>query len=61
MPEYHVDESGPDHQKSFRATVRIGTQTYGEGREDGPRKEAEQQAAGGGLDGDQRGPGRGLG
>ena len=44
VPEYHVDESGPDHQKSFRATVRIGTRTYGEG-EGRSKKEAEQQAA----------------
>jgi ribonuclease-3 len=44
VPEYHVDESGPDHQKSFRATVRIGDQTYGEG-EGRSKKEAEQQAA----------------
>jgi ribonuclease-3 len=44
VPEYHVDESGPDHQKSFRATVRIGTHTYGEG-EGRSKKEAEQQAA----------------
>ncbi len=44
MPEYHVDESGPDHQKSFRASVRIGSQTYGEG-EGRSKKEAEQQAA----------------
>jgi ribonuclease III len=43
-PEYHVEESGPDHQKSFRAFVRIGTQTYGEG-EGRSKKEAEQQAA----------------
>jgi ribonuclease-3 len=44
VPEYHVDESGPDHQKSFRASVRIGAQTYGEG-EGRSKKEAEQQAA----------------
>jgi ribonuclease-3 len=44
VPEYHVEESGPDHQKSFRAFVRIGTQTYGEG-EGRSKKEAEQQAA----------------
>jgi ribonuclease-3 len=43
-PEYHVEESGPDHQKSFRAFVRIGTDTYGEG-EGRSKKEAEQQAA----------------
>ncbi len=44
VPEYHVDESGPDHQKSFRAWVRIGGRTYGEG-EGHSKKEAEQQAA----------------
>jgi ribonuclease III len=43
-PEYHVEESGPDHQKSFRAYVRIGAETYGEG-EGRSKKEAEQQAA----------------
>ena len=43
-PEYHVEESGPDHQKSFRAFVRIGSKTYGEG-EGRSKKEAEQQAA----------------
>jgi ribonuclease III len=44
VPEYHVEESGPDHQKSFRASVRIGGHTYGEG-EGRSKKEAEQQAA----------------
>jgi len=44
VPEYHVDESGPDHQKSFRASVMIGGRTYGEG-EGRSKKEAEQQAA----------------
>src|SRR5271170_1538149 len=44
VPEYHVEESGPDHQKSFRASVRIGGSTYGEG-EGRSKKEAEQQAA----------------
>ena len=44
VPEYHVEESGPDHQKSFRASVRIGSRTYGEG-EGRSKKEAEQQAA----------------
>ena len=43
-PEYVVDESGPDHQKSFRAVAKIGGQTYGEG-EGRTKKEAEQQAA----------------
>jgi ribonuclease-3 len=44
VPEYHVDESGPDHQKSFRATVRVGGHVYGSG-EGRSKKEAEQQAA----------------
>ncbi len=44
VPEYQVAESGPDHQKSFRAAVRIGGATYGEG-EGRSKKEAEQQAA----------------
>jgi ribonuclease III len=44
VPEYNVEESGPDHQKSFRAFVRIGAQIYGEG-EGRSKKEAEQQAA----------------
>src|SRR5215469_10493967 len=44
VPEYHVEESGPDHQKSFRALVRVGGQVYGTG-EGRSKKEAEQQAA----------------
>ena len=44
VPEYNVDESGPDHQKSFRATVRVGGHVYGTG-EGRSKKEAEQQAA----------------
>jgi ribonuclease III len=44
VPEYHVDESGPDHQKSFRAVVRVGGRMYGSG-EGRSKKEAEQQAA----------------
>ena len=44
MPEYHVDESGPDHQKSFRALVRVGGRVYGSGQ-GRSKKEAEQQAA----------------
>ena len=43
-PEYLVDESGPDHQKSFRAVAKIGGHVYGEG-EGRSKKEAEQQAA----------------
>jgi ribonuclease-3 len=44
VPEYIVQESGPDHQKSFRASVRIGGRTFGSG-EGRSKKEAEQQAA----------------
>jgi ribonuclease III len=44
VPEYYVEESGPDHQKSFRAMVRVGGQVYGTG-EGRSKKEAEQQAA----------------
>ncbi|WP_017592605.1 ribonuclease III [Nocardiopsis potens] len=44
VPEYHVDESGPDHQKTFRATVRVAGDDYGAG-EGRSKKEAEQQAA----------------
>jgi ribonuclease-3 len=44
VPEYHVDESGPDHQKSFRAVVRVNGLVYGTG-EGRSKKEAEQQAA----------------
>jgi ribonuclease-3 len=44
VPEYHVDESGPDHAKSFTATVRVGGQEYGSGA-GRSKKEAEQQAA----------------
>jgi ribonuclease III len=44
VPEYHVVESGPDHQKTFRATVRVGGQVYGSG-EGHSKKEAEQHAA----------------
>ncbi|GAB1822080.1 ribonuclease III [Herbidospora sp. RD11066] len=44
VPEYHVEESGPDHAKSFVATVRVGGQDYGTGA-GRSKKEAEQQAA----------------
>ncbi|MEY9213558.1 ribonuclease III [Thermobifida halotolerans] len=44
VPEYQVEESGPDHQKTFRATVRVAGRTYGLG-EGRSKKEAEQQAA----------------
>jgi ribonuclease-3 len=44
VPDYHVEESGPDHQKSFRAMVAVGGVEYGRG-EGRSKKEAEQQAA----------------
>jgi ribonuclease-3 len=44
VPEYVVEESGPDHQKSFRARVRVGEDFYGDGR-GRSKKEAEQEAA----------------
>lgn len=44
VPVYTIDESGPDHAKSFQAYVVVGVTRYGPG--DGPnKKEAEQQAA----------------
>jgi ribonuclease-3 len=44
VPEYHVDESGPDHQKFFHAVVRVGGKPMGTG-EGRSKKAAEQQAA----------------
>jgi ribonuclease III len=44
VPEYQVEESGPDHQKSFRAVVKVGGQVLGTG-EGRSKKAAEQQAA----------------
>ncbi|MEU3165337.1 ribonuclease III [Streptosporangium sp. NPDC006930] len=44
VPEYHVEESGPDHAKSFTAVVRVGGEAYGSGA-GRSKKEAEQQAA----------------
>jgi ribonuclease III len=44
VPDYQVEESGPDHQKSFRAVVRIGGRVLGSGS-GRSKKEAEQQAA----------------
>ncbi|MEU8193910.1 ribonuclease III [Microbispora amethystogenes] len=44
VPEYHVDESGPDHAKFFSAVVRVGGKEYGKGA-GRSKKEAEQQAA----------------
>ena len=44
VPEYLIDESGPDHQKTFTARVRVGHEVYGSGS-GRSKKEAEQQAA----------------
>jgi ribonuclease-3 len=44
VPEYAVEESGPDHQKSFRAAVKVGGRVLGTG-EGRSKKAAEQQAA----------------
>jgi ribonuclease III len=44
VPDYHVEDSGPDHQKLFRAVVRVGGRELGEG-EGRSKKAAEQLAA----------------
>jgi ribonuclease-3 len=44
LPEYRVQERGPDHQKEFTATVYLAGQPYGEGS-GRSKKEAEQEAA----------------
>jgi len=44
VPQYRVEEKGPDHAKEFTATVLIGGERYGSGR-GRSKKEAEQRAA----------------
>ncbi len=44
VPEYFVDESGPDHEKSFTSRVRVAGEFYGNGV-GRSKKEAEQDAA----------------
>ncbi|MGH3470444.1 MAG: ribonuclease III [Nocardioidaceae bacterium] len=44
VPEYIIDDSGPDHAKTFVARVRVGDAVYGHGT-GRSKKEAEQQAA----------------
>ncbi len=44
MPEYRIEERGPDHQKEFTATVILAGEPYGTGI-GRSKKEAEQQAA----------------
>jgi ribonuclease-3 len=44
VPEYVVEESGPDHQKAFTAAALVQGAVHGEGA-GRSKKEAEQQAA----------------
>ena len=44
VPEYVIEDEGPDHEKTFTAQVRVGEQLYGPGT-GRSKKEAEQQAA----------------
>ena len=44
VPEYAVEEEGPDHAKTFHAVVRVGGRVRGRGS-GRSKKEAEQQAA----------------
>lgn len=44
MPEYRLEERGPDHQKEFTATVHLGGEPMGTGI-GRSKKEAEQRAA----------------
>ncbi|GAA1813013.1 ribonuclease III [Planosporangium flavigriseum] len=44
VPEYRIDESGPDHAKTFTAWAVVAGERYG-GSEGHSKKEAEQRAA----------------
>ena len=44
VPEYVIEDEGPDHEKTFTAQVQVGDQLYGHGT-GRSKKEAEQQAA----------------
>jgi ribonuclease-3 len=44
VPEYVIEDDGPDHAKTFTAQVRVGDERYGRGT-GRSKKEAEQQAA----------------
>jgi ribonuclease-3 len=44
VPEYLIEDTGPDHEKTFTARVRVGLEVYGHGT-GRSKKEAEQQAA----------------
>ena len=44
VPEYVIEDDGPDHMKTFTAQVKVGSQLYGHGT-GRSKKEAEQAAA----------------
>jgi ribonuclease III len=44
VPEYRIDEAGPDHAKTFTAWVVVAGNRYG-GADGRSKKEAEQRAA----------------
>ena len=44
VPEYVIEDEGPDHMKTFHAQVRVADQLYGDGT-GRSKKEAEQAAA----------------
>jgi ribonuclease-3 len=44
VPEYRIEEAGPDHAKTFTAWVVVAGQRYG-GSDGRSKKEAEQRAA----------------
>ena len=44
VPEYVIEDEGPDHEKTFTAQVKVGATLYGHGT-GRSKKEAEQQAA----------------
>jgi ribonuclease-3 len=44
VPEYVIEDAGPDHEKTFTAQVRVGERLHGHGV-GRSKKEAEQQAA----------------
>jgi ribonuclease-3 len=44
VPEYVIEDEGPDHAKTFTAEVQVGGDRYGHGT-GRSKKEAEQQAA----------------
>jgi ribonuclease-3 len=44
VPEYVIEDEGPDHEKTFTAQVKVGNKLYGHGT-GRSKKEAEQGAA----------------